>query len=78
MVFWPYMPLALLAAARPPEPIPMTRKSHSLGVGAMIAGVVEKWRDRVAVLDTACLVDAAEAEMKREVMNEDSLSDERR
>lgn len=44
MVFMPYMPLALLAAARPPLPIPMTRKSHSLGVGAMIGRVVENWR----------------------------------
>lgn len=41
MVFMPYIPLALLAAARPPLPIPRTRKSHSLGVGAMIGRVVE-------------------------------------
>jgi len=53
MVFMPYWPLALLAAARPPLPIPMTRKSHSLGVGAMMGCVVEKWRVTFESLEVA-------------------------
>ena len=59
IVFCPYCPLALLAAARPPLPIPSTRKSHSFGTGAMIEGVVEKWREMEAALFEAVLKGAA-------------------
>lgn len=57
IVFAPCCPLALLAQARPPLPPPMTRKSHSLLMGAMISREVENWRETAVSLETA---DAAE------------------
>jgi hypothetical protein len=39
--------LAARAAARPPLPPPITRKSVSLEMGAMARDVCEKWRDIV-------------------------------
>lgn len=36
IVFAPWMPDALLAQASPPDPPPITRKSHSLVIGAMV------------------------------------------
>lgn len=53
IVFAPHCPLALLAQASPPLPPPMTRKSHSLLMGAMIADEAEKWREKAASLGTA-------------------------
>lgn len=40
MVFAPWMPDALLADASPPDPPPMTRKSHSLTIGAIVVDVL--------------------------------------
>ena len=37
MVFAPWIPDALLADASPPDPPPITRKSHSLTIGAIVA-----------------------------------------
>lgn len=53
IVFAPHCPLALLAQARPPLPPPITRKSHSLLIGAMIAEETENWREKAASLGTA-------------------------
>lgn len=39
------MPLALLAQASPPLPPPMTKKSHSFTIGAMLLVVLEKCRE---------------------------------
>lgn len=52
IVLTPYIPLAFLAAARPPLPPPMTKKSHSLGTGAMIEIVLEKCRVKSAARRT--------------------------
>jgi hypothetical protein len=41
IVFAPYIALAFRAHASPPLPMPITRKSHSLLMGAM-AGVEEE------------------------------------
>jgi hypothetical protein len=46
MVFAPCTPLALLAHARPPDPPPMTRKSHSFVMGAMMLAEDENCRER--------------------------------
>lgn len=80
MVLTPYMPLALLAVARPPLPIPRTRSSHSFGVGAMLAGVAEKCRfieDAlvIAVFTGALAAEAAAAKRKRGEVVGDSLPD---
>lgn len=82
MVLTLYWPLARLAAARPPEPIPRTRKSHSLegwGVGAMAKGDCEKWREMdetrfTAVLAVIAGAAAAAAKMERGKSEGDSLS----
>lgn len=44
IVLAPYIPLALLAHANPPLPPPITKKSHSFCMGAMMPGEEEKWR----------------------------------
>lgn len=74
MTFFPYCPLALLAAARPPLPIPRTRKSHSIGVGAMTDGVEEKWREKVATLCEAAVLATGATKSKRDAAVGDSLS----
>ena len=56
MVFAPHCPLALLAHASPPLPPPMTRKSHSLLIGAMTVEELEKCRERPESLDSAVAV----------------------
>ena len=45
-VFAPYQPDALLAAPLPPLPPPITMKSYSFGVGAMILDVAESCREK--------------------------------
>lgn len=55
MVFAPYTPLALRAEARPPLPPPITRKSHSFGVGAIVVDEVENWREKADSLVFASL-----------------------
>jgi hypothetical protein len=47
----PYLELAVRAAPSPPLPPPMTRKSVSFEMGAMVNLEVEKCLDRVSSLD---------------------------
>jgi hypothetical protein len=54
IVLTPYMPLALLAQASPPLPPPMTKKSHSFTIGAMILVVLEKCRETETSLELVC------------------------
>jgi len=72
MALAPYMPLALRAAARPPLPPPMTRKSHSFGTGAMVEAEEENWRVRDVIRLVA--VRAGVEKVSREAAKGDSLS----
>lgn len=54
IVLTPYMPLALLAQASPPLPPPMTKKSHSFTIGAIVLVVFEKCRETETSLELVC------------------------
>ena len=73
IVLAPYMPLALRAQARPPLPPPMTKKSHSFGIGAMTEDDEENCRVRVYMRFAAAVLEEA-ARMRREGARGDSLS----
>ena len=72
MVFTPHWPLALRAQARPPLPPPMTRKSHSLLMGAMAVGEKEKCREMLESLGSA--VAAVRGKEERKKIEKDSLT----
>jgi hypothetical protein len=57
----PYFELAIRAAPRPPLPPPMTRKSVSLEMGAILGRVVDRCRDMPERRVAAVLEDMIEA-----------------
>ncbi len=72
MVFTPHCPLARRAHARPPLPPPMTRKSHSLLMGAMPAEETENCREILESLKSA--IGALKGPEARNTVVKDSLN----
>lgn len=72
MVFAPCCPLALRAQARPPLPPPITKKSHSLVMGAITVDVDENWRDSEVSRGSAVVL--ADGLKMRKRDGEDSLT----
>lgn len=72
IVFAPHCPLARRAHARPPLPIPITRKSHSLLMGAMTAEEAEKCREMLETLGSAVAAERYVEERRR--IEKDSLA----
>jgi len=65
MAFVPNLELAIRADARPPLPPPMTRKSVSLDMGAMLRCEVEMCRDMLAMRKVAVLYESLLGARKR-------------
>lgn len=57
MAFAPYLEAAALAAPRPPLPPPITRKSVSLEMGAMLITVDERCLEMVPMRPDATVLD---------------------